>query len=189
MGTSPDCHHLRLFGPPALYDRSGQAVALRTRKQMGVLVVLALEGRGHGVSRDAVVEYFWPDVEVKKGRHSLAQALTAIRGALGQSAVVSDGPVIRFEGNLTSDADTPFRCGQNGKPTTARPSPLLEMETLGGVELSHWVDRARTRILRGARDALTRQIESLRVAGRHQRSMSGQNNCTALIPAITPPCT
>ena len=71
-----------LFGPPTLCVREKPA-RFRTRKQAGLLAYLAVEARDRPAPRDRLIELFWPDVDPELARHSLSQALTAIRQHLG----------------------------------------------------------------------------------------------------------
>lgn len=79
-----DGSRLKLFGPPALVDGGGSAVHFRTRKQLALLIYLHFEARNHPVARDGLVDLLWPEVSPDKGRHSLSQALSAVRAHLGQ---------------------------------------------------------------------------------------------------------
>lgn len=112
--------------------------------------------------RDRLVEFFWPGVGDRRGRHSLAQGLTAIRHVLGPHAIVRNGSYVRLDAALTSDLDHPqLPAASSAEP----PRPLEDFDHLGSVEFSHWVDAARARILRGVRVALQRHIETLRARG------------------------
>jgi DNA-binding SARP family transcriptional activator len=66
------------------------AAMLRTQpKRLAVLSFIAVAGRTAGpVSRDRVVEVFWPDSEPARARNSLRQTLSFIRRSLGEDAVV-----------------------------------------------------------------------------------------------------
>src|SRR5690349_8608511 len=92
---------------PELRDPTGARVALRTRKQLAALVFLALEARARPVSRDRLVELFWPEAGKAKARHSLSQTLTALRSALGQDVVRKVGDSLQFVANLQTDLDRP----------------------------------------------------------------------------------
>ena len=78
---------LSVFGPPELVRDDGSAVRFRTRKHLAVLLYLHFEGRARPVPRERLLDLFWPDVPPAKGRHSLSQALLAMRSHLGMGAV------------------------------------------------------------------------------------------------------
>ncbi len=79
--------HMRVFGPPALLGPDCYALKVRTKKQRALLVYLAVSRNSPGVSRDQLVDLLWPEVVPKRGRHSLSQGLTVIRGLLGADAI------------------------------------------------------------------------------------------------------
>ena len=82
---------LRVFGPPQLVDRRGAAIRFRTKKQLALLTYLHFEGRERPLSRDALADLLWPEASREKGRHSLSQALLAIRERLGADALKRRG--------------------------------------------------------------------------------------------------
>src|SRR3989442_6188521 len=132
-------HHLCLFGIPELRDPAGRVVHLRTRKQLALLVYLALEARTRPASRDRLVQLLWSDVAENKARHSLSQALTAIRGVLGLDAIRPTGTSVLLNGALTTDLDV-RGWAENGPDLT---HPLRELEACAGPDFGHWVDAAR----------------------------------------------
>ncbi|MEO3428144.1 tetratricopeptide repeat protein [Pelagibius sp. CAU 1746] len=84
---------LALFGGITVTTPAGAAVALPTRKTALVLAVLALQA-DKGATRDALVEWIWPERAEGQGKSSLRQALTAIRKAL---PAVLDGAALETE--------------------------------------------------------------------------------------------
>src|SRR3546814_8386466 len=72
---------LALLGGLTIATPAGAAVTLPTRKTALVLAVLALAG-DKGATRDAIVEWVWPDRSEGQGKSSLRQALSALRKAL-----------------------------------------------------------------------------------------------------------
>jgi len=92
---------LSLLGGLTIAGPAGAAVALPTRKTALVLAALALLG-DKGASREALVEWIWPDRSDGQGKSSLRQALTAIRKALPAvlegAALVTEHDSIRLTG-------------------------------------------------------------------------------------------
>src|SRR3989449_6321547 len=74
---------LKVFGSPQLARGGRSPVRFRTKKHLAVLLYLHFEGRARSIPRDQLVDLLWPDVTPEKGRHSLSQALLAIRSLLG----------------------------------------------------------------------------------------------------------
>ena len=52
------------------------------RRRLALLAAIAAAGR-RGVGRDRLLALLWPDSEPEAGRHSLYQALHAVRRSLG----------------------------------------------------------------------------------------------------------
>ena len=113
---------LHLLGSPRLLYRSGAPVRWRTKKHLAVLVYLHLEGRERPVRRDALAELLWPDAPAAKGRHSLSQALVAIRERLGAEALTRREHDVRLLAPPTAALEL-LRAGGVAGPS--RPAPLL----------------------------------------------------------------
>src|SRR3990172_8804453 len=128
--------NLRVFGPPQLVDRGGAPVRFRTKKQLALLTYLHFEGRERPLSRDALADLLWPDVAPEQGRHSLSQALLAIRERLGADALTRREQEVQLLADLVSDLDR-LKDGDASLPSLLK--PLLGIEDCAGPEFSHWV--------------------------------------------------
>jgi DNA-binding SARP family transcriptional activator/tetratricopeptide (TPR) repeat protein len=153
--------HLSLLGPPQL-TRGGEPVRFRTKKQLAVLTYLHLDGRQRDVARQTLVELFWPRVAPPKARHSLSQALLAIRERLGAESLTRRAQDVRLLAHLSSDLE---RLGRGNASLPLALDPLLGMEDCAGAEFAHWVDGARARLRREAREALRGAIRAARAQG------------------------
>ncbi len=153
---------LRVFGVPELLDAEGRVLRFRTRKQLALLVYLHFEARGRLVPREELVELLWPEVSLSKGRHSLSQALTSIRGHLGRGAVECGVGGVRLLVPLVTELELLAEgWGEVGELA----DPLEGMELCAGVGFGHWVDRMRAGIVRLAREVLVRAVREARVQG------------------------
>lgn len=76
-------NHLRLTvcGYPVLFVHD-LPVVFRCRKHLALFVRLAVEA-GRAFTREYLVEMLWPNVAFRLGNHSLAQALSTFKKALG----------------------------------------------------------------------------------------------------------
>jgi DNA-binding SARP family transcriptional activator/tetratricopeptide (TPR) repeat protein len=75
---------LRCLGSPRLVGPGGDEIRLRTKKNLALLTFLAVEPQvAHG--RDRLAELLWPGTSTSDSRHSLATALSVLRGKLGQN--------------------------------------------------------------------------------------------------------
>lgn len=159
---------LRLFGEPTVFGPTNDGIRLRTRKQLGLLVILALEGRVRPIGRERLVGLLWPDVEAKLGRHSLAQALTALRLVLGRGALRRVGDGVQLADGLRTDLDL---CASDPTALTVPlGSPLDGMEYWAGVDLAHWVEAARARCREQAAETLREALGQFRSAGQSGRA-------------------
>jgi DNA-binding SARP family transcriptional activator len=143
--------------------RDGRSpVHFRTKKHLAVLLYLHLEGRTRSIPRDRLVDLLWPEVPPEKGRHSLSQALLAIRSRLGTDAVTGREHDVQLLAELPSDLSA-LRQGQVA--TVRVEEPLRGLDECGGAEFAHWVDGARVRLKAQARDALRVALQAARANG------------------------
>ena len=84
---------LRLLGAIEARSRGveGSRVGLTQPKRLALLVYLALAEPAGLHSRDRLLALLWPDADDGSSRHSLRNALHALRQALGDDAIVTRG--------------------------------------------------------------------------------------------------
>ncbi len=132
---------LALFGGISVTTPAGDAVALPTRKTALVLAVLALLG-DKGATRDALVEWIWPERAEGQGKSSLRQALTAIRKALPTvlegAGVETEQDTVRLSGaaELIDIHRFEQQAQAGGRGALAEAATLYSGELLEGVPLS-----------------------------------------------------
>ena len=153
---------LQVFGSPQLVRGGRSPVRFRTKKHLAVLLYLHFEGRARAIPRDHLVDLLWPEVPPEKGRHSLSQALLAIRSLLGTGAVTGREQEVQLLAELPSDLST-LRQGQGATVRVAE--PLQGLDDCAGAEFAHWVDGARVRLKAQARDALRAALQAARASG------------------------
>jgi DNA-binding SARP family transcriptional activator len=74
---------LTLLGPPEV-RHADQVLLFSTRKELALLIYLAVEGRVH--SRKTLSEQFWPEGDAMHGRAALRISLLHLRHLLGEGA-------------------------------------------------------------------------------------------------------
>src|SRR2546427_12897949 len=153
---------LRLFGSPQRVHDDRSHVRFRTKKPLAVLLYLHFEGRARSIPRDQLVDLLWPEVPPEKGRHSLSQALLAMRSLLGTTAVTGREQDVQLLAELPSELAI-LRQGQVAGVRVAQ--PLGGLDDCAGAEFAHWVDGARMRLKAQARDALRAALQTARVRG------------------------
>src|SRR3989449_1321221 len=173
---------LKVFGSPQLARGGRSPVRFRTKKHLAVLLYLHFEGRARSIPRDQLVDLLWPDVPPEKGRHSLSQALLAIRSLLGTGAVTGREQEVQLLAELPSDLATL----RQGQVTTVRVAePLRGLDDCAGVEFAHWVDGARVRLKAQARDALRAALQAARARG----NLSESHRLATALSVVDPLCT
>ena len=98
---------LALLGPPQV-RHADQVVQFSTRKELALLVYLAVEG--HVQARRKLAELFWPDQDARHGRASLRLTLLHLRHLLGEDGDREEVPHLLITRdtlglNLTSALD------------------------------------------------------------------------------------
>jgi DNA-binding SARP family transcriptional activator/tetratricopeptide (TPR) repeat protein len=156
---------LKLFGVPEILDSSGISRRLRAKKQLSLLVYLSLEGRDQPVPRDLLAEMLWEGVPIERARHSLEQAISAIRGLMGGRAITRVGSGVRLSLALATDLDV---LGDEPERLDVA-HPLAQLDEWAGTEFAHWVERARARCLRLAEQALRESMARHRRNGETER--------------------
>jgi len=138
------------LGGLALEGGADDAATLsRQRRKLAVLVVLALAKRPLG--REALVAMFWGEQDEARARHSLTEALSHIRRAVGREAiavritdVALDAPALHVDAVEFAEAAA---AGDH-----ARATALYRGAFLDGVHLddapafTDWTDRNRARL-------------------------------------------
>lgn len=156
---------IRVFGSPALRRAAGAAVGFGTRKHLGVLLYLALEGRTRPVSRDRLIDLFWPHVAAWRGRHSLSQALTVLRRVLGRDAFSRGASAVQLVAPVATELDAVDRL----RECEALDAPLDGVDAWAGPALAHWVDATRVTLKERAAELLRDTIQRARRDGDVER--------------------
>src|SRR6058998_3274257 len=172
---------LKVLGSPELVRGGRSPVRFRTKKHLAVLLYLHFEGRARSIPRDQLVDLLWPDVPPEKGRHSLSQALLAIRSRLGTDTVTGREQDVQLLAELPSD----LSALRQGQLTTGVAEPLQGLDECAGAEFAHWVDAARVRLKAQARDALRAALQETRTKG----NLSETHLLAAALYEVEPLCT
>src|SRR2546430_500045 len=172
---------LQVFGTPQLVRGGRSPVRFRTKKHLAVLLYLHFEGRARSIPRDRLVDLLWPEVPPEKGRHSLSQALLAIRSRLGTGALTGREQEVQLLAELPTDLST---LHQGPLATVRVAEPLRGLDDCAGAEFAHWVDGARVRLKAQARDALRAALHAARAKG----NLSDTHLLAAALYDVDPLC-
>ena len=156
----------RLFclGHPVVVGPDGEPVRLRTRKHLALLIYLAIEPPvSH--RRDRLAALLWPRATTEEGRHSLATALSMLRGRLGAHAFAATRETIRLlPGHVVTDV-AQLLAG-DVLEGDVRAAPFLdEFDVPAANDFATWVDAQRARLRPVLHAHLVDQIDAARRGG------------------------
>lgn len=174
---------LRCLGVPELRGPDGKVIRFRVKKHLALLVYLAVERRvAHDRSR--LAEMFWPRAAGRRGRHSLATALSLLRAIFGRGAFPASRAAVRFApAALVLDLDRLEMGDVLGGPGE---EPLEVDGFLRGFDLADapefglWKDREQARRLPAIHAALLTLIDHGRRRGAHDEIMARAERLLAL---------
>ncbi len=160
---------LTCLGPPQLVGPDGDPVRFRTRKHLGLLIFLTIEPpRVH--RRDRLATLLWPQVELEEGRHSLATALSVLRGRLGADAFETTRDTIRLlPGRVVTDVSLLVAGDPLEGDTLVAGCFLEEFEIPRAPDFRLWLDVERARLLPLVHDHLAARIDQSRRSGDTRR--------------------
>lgn len=144
---------VRVLGGFALGGPSGgPTLPLPQRRAEAVLAVLAVCG-DLGCTRERLVALLWPESDEAHARHGLRDALHAIRQALGSSALLSAGDLLRLDpAVVVSDVQSFIQALKSDRQADAVPAyggPLLDgFHVDDAPEFERWLDAERSRLAR-----------------------------------------
>lgn len=113
---------IQLFGPLRV-ERAGQPVTFARRKTAALLAYLALHPGAQ--PREQVAALFWGDAADDDARRSLRVALTDLRKALGDAALLGERDTLALNPAVVADIDAQRFAHLLGKPHAAATADLL----------------------------------------------------------------
>jgi DNA-binding SARP family transcriptional activator/tetratricopeptide (TPR) repeat protein len=163
---------LKCLGEPALIRADGQAVRIKVRKHMALLVYLVLEN-GQRHQREKLAELLWPNLSDNEGRHSVNTAFTALRAAFGQEVLDTTASGVRWsypqlEVDLTRLVNGQI-LGDDVTPPLDVGAFLDGFEVPDASEFMFWRERQRAAWLPKIRDALVLLMDRCRRTGDSQQ--------------------
>ena len=144
---------LQLFGGCALTS-GGEPVSgpAAQRRRLALLAILA--SSPHGLSRDKLVAFFWPEADRERARHYLADSVFTLRKALGKDALLttaSDDVRINPE-VIAADAvrfEELAAAGELAEAVALYRGPFLDGFFISDApEFERWVEGERDRLAR-----------------------------------------
>jgi DNA-binding SARP family transcriptional activator/tetratricopeptide (TPR) repeat protein len=156
---------LRCLGEATLRSPDGQLVHFRSRKHLALLIYLALNAdRAH--RRERLAGMLWSDTDHSKARHSLSQALYAVRRLLNGGVMIEGEDLeLKPEGLQvdTLELEQRLSSGEAQAAANLYRGDFLEGFWVRGAQgFEEWAGRERARVSAMARDALRQAIKSSR---------------------------
>ena len=170
------------FGGLALERDDAPAPRLRPQR-LAILAVLASAG-DHGISRERLSSLFWPDSD--DPRHSLRQALYALRHELGAEVIVGDG-VLALDSRILRSDLAEFRKsitdGDIAKAASLASGPFLNSFTMASCpEFERWADEERAVINTQATKLLVSLAKAANESGDFESATDWWRRLTILDP-------
>jgi DNA-binding SARP family transcriptional activator/ketosteroid isomerase-like protein len=181
---------LRLFGSIGLKDGAGTNVSavLRQPMRLALLAVCVVEGRSGFVTRDRLLELFWPEAPARPAQLRLRQALHYVRSHVGDAleSIPKLGVRIRTD-KLRSDVTDFDRALEEDRPADALSiygGPFMDAVHIDsdGVALERWIDETRTAYRRLAVEAAFRAADRARESSRYDDAAACLEHAARLDP-------
>ncbi|MFN0180215.1 MAG: BTAD domain-containing putative transcriptional regulator [Gemmatimonadales bacterium] len=144
-------------------ERDGRRIEISSPRRSALLAVLAAAG-DHGVSRDRLLLWLWPDATEERGRRSLSQAVYVTSKHVGADIAVASGAHLLLAPTIQSDVAELLAAQAAGDLATVidrYQGPFLDGFVLSdAVEFDEWVSGERRRLEEIARQALERLVSA-----------------------------
>jgi DNA-binding SARP family transcriptional activator len=159
------------------------------RRRLALLAVVAAAGR-RGVSREKLLSLLWPDSEAEAARHSLYQAVHAIRRSAGSDEIFLGGATLQLNPELiTSDVgefEQAVESGSHEQAVRLYRGPFLDGFRLESApEYEQWQDGERVLHAREYAAALESLAAAAAARGDHPAAVRWWRRLAAAEPVST----
>ena len=156
---------LTVLGLPELHAPNGDPVRFRTRKHFALLIYLTVEPRiAH--RRDRLASLLWARSDPDEARHSLATALSVLRGRMGADAFDAGRDTVRLAPGLVVSDLLALERDDPADPAAPDLGAFLdEFDIDDSPDFLHWKDGQRARLLPLLHSTLAQRIEYSRRRG------------------------
>src|SRR5437762_3326013 len=159
--------------------------AATQRKTLALLALLA--ATKHGISRDKLVAYLWPESDAAHGRNLLRQACYALRRDLGAPELVFGATELRLNPDVVNSDVRLFQDaverGDHAAAVALFTGPFLDGFFLSEAEeFERWVEGERTRLANVVSRALQLLAREAGDAGRFQAEAEHWRQLTRIDP-------
>ena len=178
---------LRVLGGLELRDRSGRSIELRTRKSRLLLAFLAVPA-GQARRREQLATLLWSDRQDEQARSSLRTALSDIRRAVGNDALLVDRDTVLLRPDFLMTDYEQLRqaaseeTGSVGEPAGVYPGEFLAGHDYDDAEFASWLRALRAECLELAVKVLGREVSRRIAGGENQLAIEYARQLLALDP-------
>lgn len=170
--SMPPRYFLRCLGSPELRGPTGEPIRIRTRKHLALLAFLAVEPR-QPHRRDRLADLLWSETPRSEARHSLATALSVLRGKLGPRCYESTRDTVKLlVPDLEVDLDRLLRgevLGDQFTPALEMGGFLDEFDIATAPEFMLWRDQTRAQLFPPIRAGFVTLMDRCRRTGAFAR--------------------
>jgi DNA-binding SARP family transcriptional activator len=152
LAFDPATHMFRLttFGAVALESDHGPLARAALRRLPLALLAFAGAAGRHGVSRDKVLAFLWPERDLTHARNCLKQVLFVLRHELGRELFLPGGGTLRLDALVITADCAEFERAREGRDhrqmVDLYRGPFLDGFHLSGVpEFERWTEAERER--------------------------------------------
>ncbi len=143
--------HLRTFGGLDIDRGGGLLVGGAVRRRHLALLALLTSQREHGMSRDKVLGYLWPESDTAHARNNLKQTLFSLRRLLGPTVFPSRESVLRVDPSALQvdlwEFESALARGDHAGAAAVYVGPYLDGFYIEGLlEFERWVEAERHKL-------------------------------------------
>ncbi|MEZ4589037.1 MAG: BTAD domain-containing putative transcriptional regulator [Gemmatimonadales bacterium] len=154
---------IRLLGAPSIEGPAGPLQGPVVHRRRLALVALLVRAPRRTLSRDRLIAMLWPEADSDRARHNLADAVYAIRRALGAAALRTRGDDLILAESVTADVDELLaaeRADDWARVARSYHGPFMDGFHVGAAaDLDRWLDGERSRFASLQRRALASLAE------------------------------
>ena len=187
-------YRFQFFGTPGFETSTGAAIAIRSRKGVGLLACLALAD-GKPVGRDQLCALLWSNRQTAQARASLRQMLVDLRHDFGSASdvlIATDG-AISCSGTVISSDVVEFHRLRRADDRVSleqafalRRGSFIEGPTPEDAAFSDWIDDNRRSLDNFWCEATARLLRVLEREGDHRRSLEVADRLLSVDPLHEP---
>jgi DNA-binding SARP family transcriptional activator/TolB-like protein len=164
-------HSLQLLGGAVLANDAGPVTGPATQRHRIALLALLASAPTEWTPRDKLLAMLWPERDTEHARNLLNQAVHALRRALGEAAIQSQGDSLRLDPSLLHTDLAAFESaisrGDLAAAAERYRGPFLDGFFLpDSAEFERWTDDQRLRLAREYQELLETLAREAEAAGR-----------------------